>query len=50
LRTGWNEVLIEIPKGPHSLRTLFTFVPVTWDGTQAREATDLRVAAHPDSG
>jgi len=50
LRTGWNEVLIEIPKGPHSLRTLFTFVPVTWDGTHAREATDLRVAAHPDSG
>jgi hypothetical protein len=50
LRAGWNDVLLEIPKGPQTQRRLFTFVPVTWDGTHAREATDLRVAAHAESG
>jgi len=39
LRKGWNTVLI---KSAPSWKWSFTFIPVQWDGTTAREARDLR--------
>jgi hexosaminidase len=41
LHEGWNEILVEVPKGPTTRKWLFTCVPVEWDGVQAREASEL---------
>ncbi|MDE0896380.1 MAG: family 20 glycosylhydrolase [Planctomycetota bacterium] len=45
LHEGWNELLVEIPKGSTTRKWLFTCVPVEWDGARASEASELRYAA-----
>ncbi len=42
LRKGWNTVLI---KSAPSWKWCFTFSPIQWDGTVAREVTGLRYSA-----
>ena len=45
LEAGWNEVLVEIPRGSTTRKWQFTLVPVTWHGDRGTEATDLRFEA-----
>jgi len=45
LKKGWNKVLLRTSP---SWKWVFTFTPIKWDGTIAREIEDLRFAIKPE--
>ena len=45
LEAGWNELLVEVPRGSTTRKWQFTMAPVRWHGDRATEALDLRFSA-----
>lgn len=42
LKKGWNTVLLKIPHGGNSWKWMYTFMPITIDGTNVSEVKDLK--------
>ncbi|MFD2790019.1 hypothetical protein KCTC52924_03489 [Arenibacter antarcticus] len=42
LNKGWNTILLKIPHGGNSWKWMYTFIPVTLDGSNVREVMDLK--------